>query len=518
MRPPWAKGGRGEVDQPGAGPDFVDPSALLSRRFWAGLALVALLVLLDRLVVQPPLARLATDAPLINEAGRQRMLSQRLSKAALALTLAAEQGDGRAEEHWRTELRAVLAAWSSAHERLRQRSQDAGVRAEFAAIEPSYARMRGAAEQIATTETPPARRAGVRAILGAEADFLPRMERIVGLYETAARARVQRLIATAWAIAALALAALAGIGGFIFRPATQLIARQFHALRAARDALEDRVRARTAELENANRSLAHEAEKRARAEQRQRTLLEQLSRATRTNTIGEMASGLAHELNQPLGAIANYAEGCLVALDAPAPPLDDVRGALGKILATTLRAGAIVKRIRQFVTRGETTRQPVEPGTLALEVEELLRDEAVRRGIALRTELAPDLPKVSGDPVQLQQVLVNLVRNAFDAVAAAQSADPIVVMKTAGTADGAVELLVTDNGEGIPAARIAQVFDAYFSTRDHGMGMGLAISRTIIEAHQGTLGVESCPGQSTTFRFTLPAASADDAGTDGLCR
>ena len=492
-----------------------DPARLLSRRFRLGLVLVALLALLDRLVVQPALLELLTDPPLINLAGRQRMLSQRLCKAALALEAAA---DPREQTHWHGELSDVLALWTASHQRLRRGVDRDDLRTAFAALDPSFGQMSAAASGLLQTSDRGARRASLAAILRAEAEFLPRMERIVGLYERAARARVQRLIATGWVLTAALLTALACIGRFILRPAARLIERQVDALHLARRELEDRVRDRTAALEQANHELAREAHQRIEAEQRQRALLEQFSHVSRTNTVGEMASGLAHELNQPLGAIANYAEGCLVALSAPAPPLDDVRAALEKLLATSLRAGAIVKRIRQFVTRGSTSRQWFEPNSLILEVLEFFRDDAQRRGIDLNAELAPELPRLWGDPIQLQQVIVNLVRNAFDSLATAQHIEPKVVMQTVATAADAVEFRVNDNGEGIPEVRIGHIFDAFFSTRDHGMGMGLAISRTIIESHHGTLGVESAPGLKTTFRFTLPAAGANDAGTDGLRR
>jgi two-component system sensor kinase FixL len=120
--------------------------------------------------------------------------------------------------------------------------------------------------------------------------------------------------------------------------------------------------------------------------------------------------------------------------------------------------------------------------------------------------------------VQIQQVLVNLVRNAFEALSDSQPPTPTVVMKTAAAGPGEVEFRVTDNGEGIPGEHLAQVFDAYFSTRDQGMGMGLSISRTIVEAHHGRIDVESHPGGGISFLFTLPAACADDAGSNGLHR
>jgi C4-dicarboxylate-specific signal transduction histidine kinase len=201
----------------------------------------------------------------------------------------------------------------------------------------------------------------------------------------------------------LILVALAAIGVLVVRPASELIRRQVEELRRARDELEDRVRQRTRELEI--------------AADRHQALVEQFSHVARTTTIGEMASGLAHELNQPLGAIANYAEGCLVELASARPAVHDVTIALEKLLAATLRAGKIIERIRKFVTRHESRRELFEPNGIVDDVEVIFRDDVGQRGIALTLDLAPDLPKLSGDPVQIQQVLVNLVSNAFDAIA-----------------------------------------------------------------------------------------------------
>lgn len=313
---------------------------------------------------------------------------------------------------------------------------------------------------------------------------------------------------------ALTLLALAGIGRFVLNPATDLIGRQVAALRGSRDEMEERVRLRTIELQRLNHDLAREVAERVRAEGRQRAAVEQFSHVARITAVGEMASGLAHELNQPLGAIANYTEGCLVALAAPTPALDEVRGVLERILATTLRAGAIVQRIRRFVTRHESVREPIDPNRLVRDVEEFLNDEVRRRGVTLTLDLARDLPSSTGDSVQIQQVLVNLLRNALDALSASQTQNRTVVIATKPDGDGGVEFRVTDNGEGIRTDRLDQIFDAYFSTRVEGMGMGLAISRTIVEAHHGRIRVESEPGVRTTFRFTLPASDIADERED----
>jgi len=478
-----------------------DPSRQIARRDFAALGLVAVLVLLDQAMIQPTLLRLLTDAPAINAAGRQRMLSQTVVKSTLALD-AARTGPERAR--WRRELDRAFDVWTVSHERLRAdaRRTRPGVRSAFADLQPFYARMRDSAARRARGQGAPE----TDALLSAEAEYLPRMDRLVGLYEREARDRVGRLRRTGWALTALILAALGGIGAFIMRPAARTIARQVDALRQARDTLEIRVQERTAELARVNRVLERESTERSEAEERHRRLLEQFSHVARTTAVGELASGLAHELNQPLGAVANYVEGCLVALDATAPELAEVRSALDKALTNTLRAGAIVQRVRRFVTRHEPTRAAGGPGALVGDAEGFLRDELTRAGVVLRTEVAPDLPLVWCDPVQVQQVLVNLVRNAMDALDASQTLEPRIVITAERDDSGGVGVAVTDNGEGIPDDRLSQVFDAYFSTRDGGMGMGLAITRSIVEAHHGRIGVESVPGVRTTFRFTLPAA------------
>jgi signal transduction histidine kinase len=498
-----------------------DPAGLLAGRYRAALGLVALLALLNPLLVQPPLSRLMTDAPVINTAGRQRMLSQRLVKAALAL----EAGPSEAErKRRRDELTEVLRVWSSAHHGLRHGDPARGlpghnspaIRQALDAIEPLFARMRDAAARIIGRHGPP--RESIATLLAVEPEYLRRMDGIVGVYEREAKARVDRLLWTGWGVTGLLLVCVFCIGRFILRPALHLIERQVAALREARNVLEIRVQERTHDLELANYKLANEARERTLAEERHRALVDQLGHAARTSTVGAMASGLAHELNQPLGAIANYAEGCLVSLDAPSPAVEPVREALKRILATTLRAGEIVTRIRRFVTRHELTRERFDPNQLVTEVEDFFRDDARRRGVALRLDLAPDLPSLWGDRVQVQQVLVNLVRNALDSLSASKPQDPTVVMRTQTPDPNAVEFRVEDNGEGIPPERLDRIFDAYFSTRDEGMGMGLAISRTIIEAHHGRIGADSEPGVRTTFRFHLPAHATADADPDRLHR
>jgi two-component system, LuxR family, sensor kinase FixL len=470
------------------------------RKYRTALVVVAVLILGNQVLVQPYLMRLTTDAPLINVAGRQRMLSQRLAKAALVF----DRGSGARASAALEEMRQVLGLWSASHEQLlrgdagvvRTNLNSVAVRDGLAALEPHFVTMCDASRQLIESgagDRPDVVRVreGLAAILDHEAEYLRQMDRVVGLYEHEARGRLDSFRRISWLLTSSILAALLAIGLLIFRPATRLIRSQVAELAQARDELEDRVRERTRELEAAR--------------ERHRTLLEQFSHVGRTSAVGEMASALAHELKQPLGAIANYAEGCLIALDAPKPALEEVRQALKRLLDATMRAGQIIERVRRFVTRQGPSREWFEANHVVNETVEILGIEANRTGVAVILDLAPGLPYLWGDPVQIHQVLVNLARNAVESLAQSQTSEPTLVICTRMIGQESVEFAVSDNGEGIPPDRVDRIFDAYFSTRAGGMGMGLAISRTIVEAHRGRLFVESEPGVKTTFRFQLPA-------------
>ena len=492
----------------------IDPASSFERRYQTVLIVVATLVLLNQLLVQPALLRIMTDAPVINVAGRQRMLSQRLAKAAIAIEVARDDAEHSAR---RNEVEGVLRRWTLAHESLRLgdsagasvRGSSRSVQLRLDQLEPSYREIRNAASEL--SRDPGACHDCVARILGAEATYLEQMDGVVALLEQEANERVDRVRRTGWIVTGLILCGLALVGRLSLRPAVGLIRRQILELDGARRELEEKVRERTRDLE-------HESRERLRAEEHQRRLVEQFSLVARTTTVGEMATGLAHELNQPLGAIANYAEGCLILTERPSPDLGEIKGALHKVLYAALRAGQIVSRIRKFVTRHEITREWVEPNRLVAEVREFFQEEAERRNVLLQIEVAPQLPLLWCDPVQIQQVLVNLIRNALESLANPQPTAAKVVMQVRKGEPEGLEFLVKDNGEGIPADRIAQVFESFFSTRDEGMGMGLAISRTIVEAHQGRIEVESTPGEQTTFRFVIPPDGGSDARASGLHR
>jgi len=230
-----------------------------------------------------------------------------------------------------------------------------------------------------------------------------------------------------------------------------------------------------------------------------------LERAARATTVGELAATISHELGQPLFAIANYARGCLLRAMDNRLDVDAVNEAVGQISLHADRAGTVLARLRDLA-RGERPRiRPEEVTTLVTGAVRIVRDELPSE-CRLQVELEPGLPPVSADPVQVAQVLVNLVRNAAEATS--EGPTPLVRVRAARDGDR-VRLTVVDNGPGISPEASSRLFDPFVSTKPGGMGMGLAISRTIVEAHQGSLWAEPEPGGGTAVAFTLPVARAE---------
>ncbi len=506
---------------------------MLTRRHYLALGLVGVLILVNQALVQPPFLKLATDAPVINLAGRQRMLSQQLAKTALELDLV-RRSPSLDRGTLAAELQAVAQGWAQAHQTLRLGSAPLGIpaptspvlRAAWERIDPPFRQIYEASSRLAQRDSsiapPPAATMpdpDLTAILTLESTYLGQMDRIVGLLEAEARERVAALRRLGWFLAGSAWVGLAGIGWFVLRPTARTIQHQFRLVRDAQRIAESEVKHQTEALEQANADLRTEAAQRVVAQGEHRALIEQFSHVSRTNTLGEMATSLAHEINQPLTAAANYLEGSLLALNVAPPPLAEVRDALTKALSATHRAGQILHRIRHFVRRQPVLVEQFDANQVVVEVEAMLTDELKRQEIQLEVKLAPSLPLLTGDPVQIQQVLVNLVRNSIDALKASRPNQPRLVLSTERTAPTTIGFTVTDNGEGIAPDKLPHVFDPFFSTRAEGMGMGLAISRTIVEAHQGRLSVRSEPGRHTTFQFSLLAAGeSDDDSSDGFRR
>ena len=244
---------------------------------------------------------------------------------------------------------------------------------------------------------------------------------------------------------------------------------------------------------------------RKRAEQemlQQRTELAHLSRVT---MLGELSGSLAHELNQPLGAILRNTEAAELFLQESSPDLEELRAIVADIRKDDERAGAVIERIHSLVKRREIELSLIDLNVLASEVISLVRPDADSHKVRLALEPASSLPPVRGDRVQLQQVLLNLLLNAIQAVngSATDRRQVTVCVKPAGTQ---VEVAVSDTGHGIPTDKLPHVFDPFFTTKPNGMGMGLPISRTIMQAHHGNIRAENDPVGGATFRFTLPVA------------
>jgi len=226
-----------------------------------------------------------------------------------------------------------------------------------------------------------------------------------------------------------------------------------------------------------------------------------------------MASTLAHELNQPLAAISNYLKGSRRLLeDSKDPRAAAIQDALGKGAQQALRAGQIIRRLRDFVMRGETERRAERVAKLVEEASALALVGARERGVRLQSAIDPEVDEVIVDRVQVQQVLVNLLRNAMDAM----QDSPRRVLTVSIVPKGAdmVELAVADTGPGISEEIAAKLFQPFVTTKPHGMGVGLSISRTIVEAHGGTIWVEANEGGGAVFRFTLPAAKENVADAE----
>jgi two-component system sensor kinase FixL len=235
-------------------------------------------------------------------------------------------------------------------------------------------------------------------------------------------------------------------------------------------------------------------------------LQSELVHVSRLTAMGEMASTLAHELNQPLSAVSNYVKGCrrLLELGDPAS-LPKVNEALEKASEQAIRAGQIIRRLRDFVSRGETERRVESVSRLIDEASALALLGAREWGILIRYQLGSEVPPILADRVQIQQVLVNLLRNAVDAMGAVDRRE--LTVSASVTNDSMVEIAIQDTGPGIASEIADRLFQPFVTTKSHGMGVGLSISRTIVEAHGGRLWAEPGPVGGTVFRFTLPAAT-----------
>ncbi len=246
---------------------------------------------------------------------------------------------------------------------------------------------------------------------------------------------------------------------------------------------------------------------RRRAEQELRDARQRITQVSRLATLGEMASGISHELNQPLAAIANFAQAGTRLLALPEPDLPEISEALRQIAEQALRAGDIIHRFRSLARHRSLTLEADDLNEVIREIEPLTHADARASGVRLHLELAPELPRVALDRIQMQQVLLNLLRNSIDALQTVPRAERDVTIRTAGPLEGHVELTVADNGPGVPEQIRERLFMPFATTKEHGTGLGLVISRTIVEAHRGRLDYRSNRPHGARFIITLPMAT-----------
>lgn len=242
---------------------------------------------------------------------------------------------------------------------------------------------------------------------------------------------------------------------------------------------------------------------RKRAAENLASMQNQLAHMARVTTMGEMAASIAHEINQPLAAVVTNGNACIRWMTLAEPNLDEARAAVTAIVQQGKRASDIIARIRTFMTKSPPQMSQLEINGLVREVLKLIDHEIQRNKVVLRAELTGDMALVVGDRVQLQQVVLNLVINAVEATNAAAES-PKEVLVTSRSDASQVIVAVQDSGVGIDPENLDRLFNPFFTTKPHGMGMGLAISRSTIQSHGGRLWAASNPGRGATFQFTLP--------------
>ena len=242
---------------------------------------------------------------------------------------------------------------------------------------------------------------------------------------------------------------------------------------------------------------------RRRSEMEGQRLRQDLAHVGRVSTMGELTASLAHELNQPLTAILSNAQAAQRILASDKGDLGEIREILGDIVEDDKRAGEVIHRLRGFLKKSNTELAALDIGELVSQVARLVSSDAIIRNVAIRLDLAPELPPVCGDRVQLQQVILNLLMNGLDAMRESGEGERALVLRTVDGPESVV-VAVEDSGVGIDEADLDHVFHAFYTTKPDGLGMGLAIARSIVEAHGGHLEARNNPGCGATFSFTLP--------------
>jgi PAS domain S-box-containing protein len=256
-----------------------------------------------------------------------------------------------------------------------------------------------------------------------------------------------------------------------------------------------------------------EAEEAARSsEQRYSEVQTKLAHANRLAAMGQFSASIAHEINQPIGAAITYANAALSWLRARPPNLDEVRDALGFIVESNVRAGEVIDRTRGLVRKATPRKKRLEINEAIFEIIALVHGETIKHGISVKTQMAENLPPVWADLVQFQQVLLNLLINAMEAMSVVSEGAHELLISTEKIHSGAVLVAVRDSGPGFSPESAERLFESFYTTKPAGLGMGLSICRSIIEAHQGQLWASANVPHGAVVQFTLPALSPEELG------
>jgi PAS domain S-box-containing protein len=248
---------------------------------------------------------------------------------------------------------------------------------------------------------------------------------------------------------------------------------------------------------------------RKQAEERARQHQAEIARVARLSSIGEMAAGIAHGLNQPLFAVLANAEACKLAISSARQTPEQVVSDLERICASAEEAGQIVRRLRQFADKHKPSRSIIDVNALIQSSMPFVKDDVMTNNIRLRLELEPGLPTVLADSLLLQQVILNLARNAIEALKCCADGERELLIRTSTAESGTIEVVVCDTGPGLSAESSDKLFEPFFTTKPHGLGLGLSLSRSLVEAEGGQLVAQRNSGRGMTFRFTLPVYTGD---------
>jgi C4-dicarboxylate-specific signal transduction histidine kinase len=278
-------------------------------------------------------------------------------------------------------------------------------------------------------------------------------------------------------------------------------------LTEARDQLEFRVSERTAELRKSNAELRRSIEEHRKAQQALMTTQAELAHLSRVFTMGELTSSIAHEVNQPLTAVVTHGHACVEWLSANPPELREARQSAERIIQDGTRAGKVLGHIRSLFKKEAPVRDWLNMNDVIEELTMFLRGEALNHRVLLRTDLAADLPSVRGDRVQLQQVVLNLIMNGIEATRGKADRGKEIWIRTRSEGTAGIRIVVEDSGVGLGPEIAEKIFQPFFTTKDQGIGMGLSISRSIVESHAGRLWADPRPSGGAVFQFTVPVGS-----------